>query len=147
MENKETIEAALEDLEPSEEPTLCADCRYRSGNSYWSCAYIDIVGVSKRRAFPNARPGELSGLNGNPCVAYRSGEKRENPAKKISRLGKKQGKRSPEAQEKEYLRLYEGGISDRRIAALTNTPYSRVLTWRRKNGLPGVAKRGRPKKQ
>lgn len=53
---KELAEA-LEIIEtPAETETRCSKCRFRNNTTLWSCAYIDIVGVSKRLAFPHAMP-------------------------------------------------------------------------------------------
>lgn len=110
---KELAEA-LEIIEtPVETETRCSKCRFRNNTTLWSCAYIDIVGVSKRLAFPHALPQELCETEGYPCIAFQEGERQDSPFRSISRLSKGQGRRSRQAQEKEFLRLYEGGIADR----------------------------------
>ncbi len=148
MPRREELAEALEIIEaPVEMETRCSKCRFRNNSTLWSCAYIDIVGVSKRLAFPHALPQELCETEGYPCIAFREGKRQESPLRRISRLSKDQGRRSRQAQEKEFLRLYEGGIADRQIAKITGATYSQVLSWRRGGGLPGNAKHGRHKKR
>lgn len=148
MPRRKELAEALEIIEaPVETETRCDRCRFRNNTTLWSCAYIDIVGVSKRLAFPHALPQELCELEGYPCIAFREGKRQESPLRRISRLSKDQGRRSRQAQEKEFLRLYEGGIADRQIAKIAGVTYSQVLSWRRGEGLPGNAKHGRPKKR
>lgn len=148
MPRREELAEALEIIEaPVEMETRCDRCRFRNNSTLWSCAYIDIVGVSKRLAFPHALPQELCELEGYPCIAFREGDRQDSPFRRISRLSKDQGRRSRQAQNKEFLRLYEGGIADRQIAKITGATYSQVLSWRRGEGLPGNAKHGRPKKR
>lgn len=150
MPRHKELAEALEIIEaPVEIETRCGRCRFRNKSAVWgwSCAYIDIVGVSKRLAFPHALPQELCELEGYPCIAFREGDRQESPLRRISRLSKEQGHRSRQAQNKEFLRLYEGGIADRQIAKITGVKYSQVLSWRRQKGLPGNTKHGRPKKR
>ena len=144
---KELAEALKIIEAPVETETRCSKCRFRNNTTLWSCAYIDIVGVSKRLAFPHALLQELCETEGYPCIAFQEGERQDSPFRSISRLSKEQGRRSRQAQEKEFLRLYEGGIADRQIAKITGVKYSQVLSWRRQKGLPGNTKHGRPKKR
>lgn len=114
MPRRKELAEALEIIEdPVETETRCSKCRFRNNTTLWSCAYIDIVGVSKRLAFPHALPQELCETEGHPCIAFQEGERQDSPFRSISRLSKEQGRRSRQAQEKEFLRLYEGGIADR----------------------------------
>lgn len=138
MPRSKELAEALEIIEaPVEAETRCGRCRFRNNSTLWSCAYIDIVGVSKRLAFPHALPQELCETEGYPCIAFQEGERQDSPFRSISRLSKEQGRRSRQAQEKEFLRLYGGGIADRQIAKITGVKYSQVLSWRRQKRLAG----------
>ena len=76
MPRSKELAEALEIIEaPVEAETRCGRCRFRNNSTLWSCAYIDIVGVSKRLAFPHALPQELCETEGYPCIAFQEGAK------------------------------------------------------------------------
>lgn len=101
MPRRKELAEALEIIEaPVETETRCSKCRFRNNTTLWSCAYMDIVGVSKRLAFPHAMPQELCETEGYPCIAFQEGERQDSPFRSISRLSKEQGRRSRQAQEK-----------------------------------------------